>query len=182
MQIRPGEKAINYGRNISIADILCSNGYCIHIFRGSLSEADILLKYTGPRNARCRTPKHIHWAVDLLLKKTGDAALTSSILDSSLIFWTQCRDLHNNSYDSLKRVFNSAKRMFSGHNYEPLAQYGEYPADFLFVLLCFIAVQEETNAHAHQTEAVMFPNILMSLRHDELDIFSILSTAGYGGR
>ena len=45
MLINNGTKKIKRGTLTSIADIQCSNNYNIHVFKGSLSPNDILLKY-----------------------------------------------------------------------------------------------------------------------------------------
>ena len=45
--------------------------YILGIYKGTLSDFDILLRYRqkeGERWSRIRTPKHIHWAVDMLIK------------------------------------------------------------------------------------------------------------------
>lgn len=57
------------------------NGEIIGVFQGSKSkipELDIVVKYrdnyTSPN--RIRTPKHIHWVIDLLIKKEHNEKLT----------------------------------------------------------------------------------------------------------
>jgi len=54
----------------SILDIDFGNGLWIYVFPGTISQNDIWIKfrdYNIPRS-KIRTPKHIHWAVDILLK------------------------------------------------------------------------------------------------------------------
>jgi len=68
----------------SFKDIICSNGTVISIFqgeRGENAELDIRIcykdKYTkGPK----RTPKHIHWVIDLLIKKENSRELTMEFI------------------------------------------------------------------------------------------------------
>ena len=45
-----------------------------------------------------------------------------------------------------------------------------------------LAVQEKTNAVSNGTTAVMFGKIIDELLKPEIDIFRIMSTAGFGGR
>ena len=56
-----------------------NGSYIIGIYQGSLSEFDILIKYRqklGDRWSRIRTPKHIHWAVEVLIKLHEDKQKT----------------------------------------------------------------------------------------------------------
>ena len=62
--------------------------------------------------------------------------------------------------------------------YKELDNYGEYSVEFLIVLMTMLMIQEKTN----REDAYMFGKVLDSLLEDELDIFSIMSAAGFGGR
>ena len=63
-------------------------------------------------------------------------------------------------------------------NEEKLNNYGEYSVEFLIVLMTLLMTQEKTN----RNDAYMFGKVLDSLLKEELDIFSIMSAAGFGGR
>lgn len=166
----------------AIAEIQCSNNYAIHVFQGSLSRNDILITYTSPKNTKLRTPKHIHWAVDLLLKKSGDSRTTNKFLASLGSYWNSCGVLPGTSLTDIQNVVNNAVSSVSIGTYQSLDCFGEYPTDFLFVLMCLLAVQEKTNANAYNTTAHMFNDVLVELQKQNLDIFKIMSTAGYRGR
>ena len=56
--------------------------------------------------------------------------------------------------------------------------YGEYSVEFLYVLMKLLAIQEKTN----RSDAYMFGQVIDALLEDKLDIFSIVSKAGYNGR
>ena len=61
-----------------------NGSYIIGVYQGSLSEFDILIKYRqklGERWSRIRTPKHIHWAVDVLIKLKEDKEKKQKILE-----------------------------------------------------------------------------------------------------
>lgn len=62
-----------------------NGSYILGIYQGTLSEFDILLKYRqrdGDKRSRIRTPKHIHWAVDMLIKHYSEPLETDLLLDS----------------------------------------------------------------------------------------------------
>ncbi len=55
---------------------------------------------------------------------------------------------------------------------------GEYPIDFVLILLLLLMIQEKTN----RADAYMFKHILDELLKDNMDIFSIVSTSTFRGR
>jgi len=58
------------------------NGVTIGIFAGSRGhnpDHDILIKYQED-GKRVRTPKHIHWVIDILIKKEHNKELTMKFL------------------------------------------------------------------------------------------------------
>jgi len=181
MEIKNGSKKIKvkFKTLTSIAEISCSNSYIIYIFKGTLSPNDILLKYSSPKNKILRTPKHIHWAVDLLLKKNGDVDKTDMFLTKLNNYWNECTSLIDNSYISILNIFNN---LLFDNSFNSLNNYGEYPVDFLYTLLCFLAIQEKTNALFGGTTAHMFNDVILELKKNDLDIFKIISTAGFNGR
>jgi len=182
MNIINGTKKIKRGTLTAVAEIWCSNNYTIHVFQGGLSPNDILLKYTSPKNSRLRTPKHIHWAVDLLLKKAGNSTTTNAFLASLGTYWNNCGVLPGNTFIDINNVVTSAVSSIVLGTYTVLDQHGEYPTEFLYILMCLLAVQEKTNATYGGTTAHMFNDVLNELAKNNLDIFKIMSTAGFSGR
>ena len=61
--------------------------------------------------------------------------------------------------------------------YKELDKYGEYEVEFLFIVLILMMYEEKTNSH----KAHMFNDVLEALLKDELDIFSIISSATFHG-
>ena len=181
MILNHGNKVIKKGTMKSIVDISCEN-YVLHVFQGNLSPYDILLKYSSNRSKQPRTPKHIHWTVDLLLKKENDPKLTTSFLFLIKDIWNSCSIINDNSYETIKSLVNDLCDRYSIKKYEKLNNYGEYPVEFLFVLMSLLAVQEKTNATHNGTKAFMFGKIIDELLKEQIDIFRIMSTAGFGGR
>lgn len=177
MIIREGAKWIEKGTKKSIVDIECNDRYEIYVFQGRLSDNDIIVKYFE-KGKRTRTPKHIHWAVDMLMKLQGNKKLARDFLYKVQKEWERCSPLQNNDLEYISSILLQEKEKINLSLYEELNKYGEYEIEFLFALMQLLMVQEKTN----REDAFMFGHIINKLLEDELDIFSIMSTAGYGGR
>ena len=174
-------------RNISMVcngqEPLCVipiNGtYLLGIYNGVLSDFDILLKYRQKEEgkwSRIRTPKHIHWAVDMLIKHYSEPHETDLLLDSLLRQWEQTVPLE--SKEDQERLLSS-ERLLSDVNdeagkYNKLAGKGEYSVKFLILIAKLLMVQEKTNRH----DAYMFKNLLEKLK-EHRNIFEIVSTATF---
>lgn len=152
------------------------SGYTVFVFQGSLSENDILIKYRKEGQRR-RTPKHLHWVVDILMKRQGNEALTREFLFTLQNDWRTCRPLRNNNYSTLRRRI-SAKVNESTAQYAELNSYGEYPIDFLYTILVLLMIQEKTN----RADAYLFGGILDELIKEECDIFKIVAAASLNAR
>ncbi len=151
--------------------------YTLYIFKGTLSAFDILIKYKKD-NLRIRTPKHIHWAVDMLIKLQFQKRLSRKFLLEVKAIWNNCRPLQNNDFNTLKELVENGVNDIDIKQYEKLNGCGEYPIDFLFVLMLLLSTQEKTN----REDAYMFGNIIDELLEVEYDIFKVVSTAGFTGR
>ena len=176
MEIRRGAQLIDSGRRRAIIEYVFTD-YIIYVFQGSLSEFDIVIKYRKD-GTRIRTPKHIHWVVDVLMKMQADEELTKSYLRTIQSCWNECRPLKNNSFETLKALIEGGESNIDIERYFPLNAYGEYDIEFLYVLMELLAVQEKTN----RVDAYMFGSIIDELLEADRDIFKIVSTAGFGGR
>lgn len=176
MEIRQGTKLIENNTKKAIIEFVFES-YIIYVFQGSLSQFDILIKYKKGEQ-RIRTPKHIHWAVDVLMKMQGNDALTKQYLQAIKLCWDNCVPLVNNDFDTLKALIENGKKDIKIEQYAALNTFGEYDVEFLYVLMELLAVQEKTN----RADAYMFGNIIDELLETDKDIFKIISTAGYRGR
>lgn len=179
MKIIKGTKhnKINGKDLTSIIDILFDNKYTIYVFQGSISQNDIIVKYQE-KGKRMRTPKHIHWAVDLLLKLQAERELTRSFIKEIKNEWENSQPLKNNDEKSLTTLVDNYIEITDASKYKELDGYGEYDIEFLIVLMVLLMTQEKTN----RSDVYMFGKVLDSLLEDELDIFSIMSASGFGGR
>ncbi len=153
--------------------------YLLGIYKGALSDFDILLKYRQKEEgkwSRIRTPKHIHWAVDMLIKHYSEPYETDLLLDNLLKQWEQTVPLE--SKEDQEHLL-SPERLLADINdeamkYNKLAGKGEYSVKFLILIAKLLMVQEKTNRH----DAYMFKNLLEKLK-EHRNIFEIVSTATF---
>ena len=153
--------------------------YILGIYKGTLSAFDILLRYRqkeGERWSRIRTPKNIHWAVDMLIKHYSEPHETDLLLDSLLNQWEQTVPLESKE---AQEYLLSSERLLDDVNdeamkYDNLAGKGEYSVKFLILIAKLLMVQEKTNRH----DAYMFKNLLEKLK-EHRNIFEIVSTATF---
>ncbi len=178
MKVSKGEKKrkLNKKDKTSIIDIDFENDYKIYVFPGELSENDIRIMYSE-KGKRIRTPKHIHWAVDLLLKMQEDKNLTKEFIKELKKEWEKSLPLSKNDEKTLVTLVDDCIVLTDVSKYQSLDKYGEYDIEFLVVLMNLLMTQEKTN----DPNAFMFGKILDALLNDDLDIFAIMSTAGFGG-
>lgn len=125
-----------------------------------------------------RTPKHIHWVIDILLKEQKSHQEVICFIKYMQNIWKQIKGLEKNDYPTIKQVLREEKgkadKKLKGLTYIG----GEYPIDFLFVLLLLLMVQEKTN----RPDAYLFKQILEELQKENMDIFRIVSTSTLGRR
>lgn len=176
MEIREGTQLIEKRTKKAIIEFVFTD-YIIYVFQGDLSQFDIVIKYKKD-GKRIRTPKHIHWVVDILMKMQGNEALTKKYLVTIQNCWNNCAPLPNNDFDTLKALIEDGEEEIEIEQYFDLNAFGEYDVEFLYVLMELLAVQEKTN----RADAYMFGSIIEELLEADRDIFKIISTAGFGGR
>ncbi|GAB4127964.1 MAG: hypothetical protein Fur0015_01670 [Ignavibacteriales bacterium] len=159
-----------------------NGSYLLAIYQGSLSEYDLLIKYRqkeGDNWSKIRTPKHIHWAVDILIKMSLERDKTKEFLDFLIDYWNnnvsplKSENERNSllSDDLLNEVNNEAIQ------YAELSEKGEYSIKFLLLIAKLLMFQEKTNLNT----AYMFKNLLEALKDGE-DIFKIVSIATHNRR
>ena len=147
------------------------------MFQGKISDFDILIKYNKD-GCRIRTPKHIHWVVDILMKMQGNAKLAKKYLLAIQKCWDTCQPLKSNDFNTLKSLIENGEKEIKIEQYYKLNSFGEYDVEFLYVLMELLAVQEKTN----RPDAYMLGDIISELLEADRDIFKIISTASFGGR
>ncbi|MEK7658739.1 MAG: hypothetical protein AAB352_02620 [Patescibacteria group bacterium] len=159
-----------------------NGSYVVGVYQGTLSDFDILIKYRQKIDgtwSRIRTPKHIHWAADILIKLHEDKIKTQQFLDFLLGIWATTVPVRNPKQQSdilnIKSLLKDSQNMIL--EYESLSNKGEYSIKFLILLAKLLMIQEKTNMEA----AFMFKNLLDALRNKG-DIFSVVSIASHTGR
>ena len=155
--------------------------YVLAVYKGTLSEFDLLIKYRQKDESRTlgwsniRTPKHIHWAVDVLLKMHSNEEKTKQFLDFLIVAWNEHIKPLRTEEDraNLLNVENLLKDVnIDVLKYESLADNGEYSIKFLILIARLLMIQEKTNME----KAFMFKQLLDALRAVK-DIFKIVSIA-----
>ncbi len=154
-----------------------NDSYLLGIYQGSISEFDILIKYRQKENggwSRIRTPKHIHWAVDVLIKMHADKKTTEEFLSFLIKLWEETLGIKSSKErQQLLTIENLSKKYRRGFSkYSSLSSKGEYSITFLILLAKLLMIQEKTNLET----AYMFKNLLEALK-DGKDIFKIISIA-----
>jgi len=155
----------------------------VGVYQGSFSKYDILIKYRQKNKdgnwTHIRTPKHIHWAVDLLIKMHADREKIERFLDFLMEIWNQTTPFKNEedrkNFLDIKNLLDIYKDKIQG--YKNISRFGEYKIEFLILLAKLLMAQEKTN----MPDAYMFRKLLEALKKGE-DIFSIVSLATHRGK
>ena len=142
----------------SILDVEFPDGLMLYVFPGSLSPNDIWVKYKR-RDSRIRTPRHIHWAVDLLIKKFLNRELTSQLLQVFIENWNGLQGLAARGPESIIARLSIARSEEHNQRFQPLNSLGFFRLDFLMHLMELLMLQEKTN----NPNAYMFGNVLDGL-------------------
>lgn len=152
--------------------------FIVGVYQGSISPYDILIQYrqrTKKGWSNIRTPKHIHWAVDILIKMHSDREKTLEFLNFLLKIWENTKPIK--SEEERTRLLNLESLLEIDpedfKKFEELGKKGEYSIKFLILLARLLMLQEKTNLDT----AYMFKNLLEALREGE-DIVSIATHRG----
>ena len=160
-----------------------NDSYIIGVYEGFLSKYDIVIKYRQRLKdgswSNIRTPKHIHWAVDLLMKMQAEPKKVREFLSFPLKRWEEVEPIRSEEErkrrTNPKYLMDKYKKEFE--NYKELGRRGEYSVKFLILLAELLMIQEKTNMEG----AYMFKNLLEALEKGE-DIFKIVSIATHRRR
>jgi hypothetical protein len=157
--------------------IKINDSYILAIYKGNKSPAGIIIRYRqklkNGKWSNIRTPKHIHWTVDILIKMFQNEQLTKQFLDELMKIWrTEIHPLNEKERDQLElsELLNYDKETLE--RFKELSKYGEYNVKFLLLLAKLLMLQEKTN----YPKGHLFQNLLEKLKERE-DIFSIIQIA-----
>ena len=161
------------GRAHSIKEIKL-DGVTIGVFAGSRGhnpDHDILIKYQE-EGKRVRTPKHIHWVIDVLIKKEHNKELT-------LKFLKYLRDMYDRvngfcSKEDREKCELTETTSEKLKEFEELNDYGEYSVEFVGHLI-ELMIKMEKNMPPEKPARVF--RELMDAMVQEKEIFVVVSKA-----
>lgn len=156
----------------SFKEFELSNGTIIGVFQGTRGEnpdRDILIKYQEP-GKRVRTPQHVHWVIDILIKKEHDRKLTLAFVKYLRDMWDHIEPFRTKEeQQSCELKFTTHKRL---KEFEALNKHGEYTIEFIGHLIELFMIMEKTGLD----RAYVFKN-LMDAIIQEKDIFAIVAAS-----
>jgi hypothetical protein len=167
-----------------LLEIPVNGSFEVGVYQGTLSKFDMLIKYRQKDSkgkwSYVRTPKHIHWAVDILIKMNEEPKTTKKFLDFLIDYWDKnIQSIGSKSeQDSFLDLPKLQKEVDTESKKCPnLAGKDEYSVKFLILLAELLMTQEKTNMPG----AYMFKDLLPQLK-DGNDIYKKVSTASHGRR
>ncbi len=164
---------------VPLSVIKINEKFILAIYKGKKGPADILIRYRqrlkNNKWSNIRTPKHIHWTVDILIKMFQNEELTKQFIEKLMEIWEEISPLEQKERDELKLSELLKYDSETLENFKELSKYGEYNIKFLLLLAKLLMMQEKSN----YPEGRLFQTLLRKLKEGE-DIFSILQTASLG--
>ena len=164
----------------AVKTIKLNDGTIIGVFEGSRGhnpDHDILIKYQE-QGKRLRTPKHIHWVIDLLIKKEHNKKLTLDFMKYLREMYDRVegfRSAEERSSFEFKETTTAKLKPF-----EELNKYGEYKVEFIGHLIELMIKMEKNQPP--EKPARVFKELIDALIQEK-EIFVILSKATQiGGR
>ncbi len=168
---------INNGTTSPLFVTPVNGKFVIAVYQGSFSKHDIWIKYRQKvrgKWSRIRTPKHIHWTVDILIKMHEDPEQTKQFLDFLISVWEKTSPIHTT--EERKEILKLKNLLIMNEKemkfYKSLGEKGEYSIKFLILLARLLMIQEKTNLE----KAFMFKDLLEALKKGD-DIFRVVSIA-----
>ena len=155
------------------------DGTIIGIFQGSKgknSDLDIVVKYKDKyTKSVVRTPKHIHWVIDLLIKKEHNEKLTLEFINYLFEMYDRITPFKTKEeQQKCELKFTNPENL---KKFEELNKYGQYSVEFIGHVIELLSIEEKTGFDG----AFMFKGVLKALK-EKKDIFSIVSSATHNGR
>jgi hypothetical protein len=169
-------KSGTYKKLIAFKEFQLKSGTVIGVFQGSYGnnpDLDIIVKYRE-MGKRVRTPQHVHWAIDLLIKKQHDPMLTKEFIKYLRDMWLKVQPFTS------KAAQQNCQLNFTNpiclKQFEELNKYGEYPVEFIGHVVELMMIEEKTG----HPKAHMFKDVLDAL-YDDDEIFTIVQKATFRG-
>ena len=166
---------INKGKE-PLAEFPVNGTFYVAIYQGKLSPYDVLIKYRQLEDGKwshIRTPKHIHWAVDLLVEKLNNKELTTAFIQHMINLYDEISPLKTKKEQTslLKNIcFDKIDKFKNISN-------GFYTIKFIYCIMYLLIVEEKTSS----TTAHMFKELLEKLKTKD-DFYGIVNTATHNGK
>ncbi len=118
-----------------------------------------------------RTPKHMHWLLDLILKKEKYPTLTDQFVDMLKNKYAEISALTEVSYE---HYCSLVEGLFEEdlEEYSQLSNAGEYPVEFVYMIITILIAQEKTN----YPEGGLFQDMLTSVQYENIEVFKLLGS------
>ena len=176
MQCSVKTKSGEFIKLTAFKEFKLKSGTTIGVFQGSYGsqpDLDIIVKYQE-KGKRVRTPAHIHWAIDLLIKQEHNRKLAKEFIKYLREMWDKVQPFTSKAEQQkceLKLTNSEDLKRF-----EELDKYGEYPVEFIGHVIELMMIEEKTG----DRDAFMFKGVLDALYNDA-DIFQIVQKATFRG-
>lgn len=170
MEFKPKGQPKKY----SIKEITLNDGTIIGIFegdRGFNKDHDIIIKYQE-KGKHVRTPKHIHWVIDLLIKKQHKPKLTLKFMKYLRAMYDKVEGFKSNEERANFVLKETSKERLKP--FKKLDKYGEYKVEFIGHLI-ELMIKMEKNTSPEKPARVF--RELMDAMIQEKEIFTIVSKA-----
>ena len=164
---------------VAFKEFHLKGGEDIGVFQGSFGkkpELDIIVKFKDKYTRSVpRTPKHIHWAIDILLKKEHNRELTLEFVKYLLDMYEKVAPFRTKEeQQKCELKFTKTENL---RKFEELNKYGQYSVEFIGHIIELLSIEEKTGYEG----AFMFKRVLAALYESD-DIFSIVAAATQVGR
>lgn len=169
-----------FDKKVLLSEIKISDTLFLCVTKWNLSEFDVKVNYKDLLDSEYRkTPKHIHWIFDIMIKKEHKKEEIKSFVNFLLKKWQMLDSIFcSNELKSLHKwekslidLFNEIKKDLN--NFEKIDNYWYFSKDFLGLFWYLMILQEKNN----NSNAYMFKNMLEWVLNDEYNPYKIISIA-----
>jgi len=156
------------------------------ITKWKLSEFDIKVNYKDLSDSKYRkTPKHIHWIFDIMIKKEHKPGCIKLFAKFLLEKWeeldsefcsNELKKLHNKEKsleDLFKKIKEDIENLKKLEDFEEINNFWYFPFEFLALFWYLMILQEKNN----RSDAYMFKRMLEGVINDEYNPYKIISIA-----
>lgn len=167
-------------KQLSFKTYKLNDGHIIALFQGSRGDnpdLDFIVKYLEPGlKSRIRTPKHIHWVVDLLLKMEHSKENVFYIIK-----------YYNSFYDDVVAFTNVVERnSFTPQTYSIISEQlndielkGKYSLDFIcYIIELFIYCEKQSPREKKMFKDLL--KLLLAYSKGEKDFFQVINGTAPG--